>query len=145
MFNYLLENLGTISTKDDAVQALESDTQLATAILLVAVIPAESSHAAEQSRALHEGLRHIFELNEDKCWTLMSRAVSHYRKEPSLLAPTTLLKHRLSIGFRQLIFVTAKRIAMADGHLHDYEADVLARLETLLDLRLAQLNESLSA
>ncbi len=145
MFNRLLESLGTISTKDDAVQVLEAETQLATAILLFAVIHADSFYAASESRAFYEGLRHIFALDGAKCWKLMSRAVSQYRKEPSLLAPATLLKHRLSLGFRQLVFVTAKRVAIADGQLHAYEADVLARLETLLDLRDVLDKQSISA
>lgn len=145
MFDRLLESLGTISTKDDAVQVQQSETQLATAILLFAVIQADSFHAASESRAFYEGLRHIFGLSEAKCWKLMSRAVSQYRKEPSLLAPATLLKHLVSPGFRQLVFVTAQHIAMADGHLHDYEADVLSRIETLLDLRDARNTQSLSA
>ena len=76
---------------------------------------------------------------------LMSRAVSQFHKEPLLLAPATLLKHRLSIGFRRLVLVTANRIAMADGHLHNYEADVLARIETLLDLREEPDAQSISA
>ena len=145
MFNRLLESLGTISTKDDAVQVLEPETQLATAILLFAVIQADSSYAASESRAFYEGLRHIFGLSEDRCWKLMSRAVSQYHKEPSLVAPATLLKHRLSMAFRRLVLVTAKRIAMSDGYLHAYEADVLARLETLLDLRDAEDVQSASA
>ena len=142
MFNRLLESLGTISTKDDSVQVLQPETQLATAILLFAVIPADSFHAASESRAFFEGLRHIFGLSEEKCWKLMSRAVSQYRKEPTLLAPATLLKHRLSVGFRRLVLVCAKRIAMADGSIHAYEADVLTRLETLLDLREVQTVQS---
>ena len=145
MFNRLLESLGTISTKDDAVQVLEPETQLATAILLFAVIQADSIYAASESRAFYEGLRHIFGLSEDRCWKLMSHAVSQYHKEPSLVAPATLLKHRLSMAFRRLVLVTAKRIAMADGYLHAYEADVLARLETLLDLRDAEDVQSASA
>ena len=145
MFDRLLESLGTISTTDDALQIRHPETQLATAILLFAVIRADSFHAASESRAFYEGLRHIFGLDEAKCWKLMSRAVSQFRKEPLLLAPATLLKHRLSVGFRRLVLVTAKRIAMADGHLHDYEADVLTRIESLLDLRDAQGAESLSA
>lgn len=145
MFNRLLESLGTISTKGDAVQVLQPETQLATAILLFAVIRADSFYAASESRAFYEGLRHIFGLDEAKCWKLMSRAVSQYSKEPSLLAPATLLKHRLSRGFRRLVFVTAKHIAMADGNVHAYEADVLARLEALLDLHEPNRSESLSA
>ena len=145
MFDRLLESLGTVSTKDDAVQIRHPETQLATAILLFAVIRADSFHAASESRAFYEGLRHIFGLDEAKCWKLMSRAVSQYRKEPSLLAPATLLKHRLSIGFRHLVLVTANRIAMADGHLHNYEADVLSRIETLLDLRDEPDAQSISA
>ncbi len=145
MFNRLLESLGTISTKDDALQVLEPETQLATAILLFAVIHADSYYAAAESRAFYEGLRHIFGLSEDKCWKLMSRAVSQYHKEPSLVAPATLLKHRLSTGFRRLVLATANRIALADGLLHDYEADVLGRLETLLDLREVPNVQSISA
>ena len=145
MFDRLLESLGTISTKDDAVQVLQPETQLATAILLLAVIPADSFHAAAESRAFYEGLRHIFGLSEERCWKLMSRAVSQYRKEPTLLAPATLLKHRVSVAFRRLVLVTARRIALADGNLHEYEAEVLTRLETLLDLRAQPDAQSASA
>ncbi len=145
MFDRLLESLGTISTKEDAVQIRQPETQLATAILLFAVIHADSIHAASESRAFYEGLRHIFGLEEAKCWKLMSRAVSQYRKEPSLLAPATLLKHRLSPGFRQLVFATAQRIAMADGHLHEYETDVLARMSSLMGLDEIELSEQQTA
>ena len=134
MFDRLIEALGTVSTKDDAVQIQRAETQLAAAILLYAVLPADRIFVPEEILALRQGLNHIFNFSDEKCRKLMSRAASQYQKEPTLLAPATLLKHRLSLSFRNLVLATARRIAMADGQLHDNEADVLRRIELLLGL-----------
>ncbi len=134
MFDRLIEALGTISTKDDAVQVQYAETQLATAILLFAVVPADRVCLPEEMQALQNGLLHIFDISNAKCRKLMSRAASQYMKEPTLLAPATLLKHRLSLSFRNLVLATARGIAMADGSMHENEADVLRRMEMLLGL-----------
>ncbi|MDE2385854.1 MAG: TerB family tellurite resistance protein [Alphaproteobacteria bacterium] len=145
MFERLIESLGTISTRDDATQARNPETQLAAAILLYAVVPADHVYASAESAALHEGLRHIFRLPDDKCRKLVSRAMAQYSREPTLLAPATLLKHRLSLSFRQLILATARRIALADGELHNNELDVLARISSLLGLNIAESSQNRSA
>jgi len=137
MFDRLIEALGTISTKDDAVQVNRAETQLAVAILLYAVIPADRVVLQEEVQAFRSGLLHIFDISDDNCRKLMSQASKQYHQEPTLLAPATLLKHRLSPSFRNLVFTAARSIAMSDGNMHENEADVLRRIEMLLAISIA--------
>jgi uncharacterized tellurite resistance protein B-like protein len=130
----MIEALGTVSAKDDVLQMKRGETQLAVAILLYSVIPADRVYAPEERLALRQGLIHIFGCSEEKCHRLISRASSKYQLEPTLLAPATLLKHRVSKSFRNLVLATARRIAMSDGHIHEFEADVLRRMTQLLGL-----------
>ena len=134
MFDRLIEALGTISTQDDAVQLQRAETQLATAILLYAVVPADRITLPEEMLELHSALIHIFSLSDEAACKLIAEASDDYQKEPTLLAPATLLKHRLSFSFRNLIMSAAKRIAIVDGSVHENEADVLRRIEILLGL-----------
>jgi uncharacterized tellurite resistance protein B-like protein len=134
VFERLIESLGTASTGDDAAQLLRTETQLAAAILLFAIVPADRQHQPVESLALHLSLRRLLAISDEKTNKLVARAAAQYDREPTLLAPATLLKHRLSEGFRHRLVVEAHIIAMSDGQLHAYEQDVLSRTERLLGL-----------
>ncbi|MFO1033171.1 MAG: TerB family tellurite resistance protein [Hyphomicrobiales bacterium] len=134
MFERLIESIGIESTGGDAAQLARAETQLAAAILLFAIIPADRQHHRDESLALHLSLRRLFPLPEDKARKLVARAAAQYGREPTLLAPATLLKHRLSEAFRRRILLEAEIIAMADGSIHEFERDVLSRMERLLGL-----------
>jgi uncharacterized tellurite resistance protein B-like protein len=145
VFERLIENLGHIATIDDSAQARDPETQLAAAMLLYAVMPADRVVLPEESVELRFAIQHIFGLSDARCQKLISRAVSIYDREPTLLAPATILKHRISTAFRRLILTSAYRIAMADGRMHAYEADVLARMSSLMGLNEPERNERLTA
>jgi uncharacterized tellurite resistance protein B-like protein len=134
VFERLVESLGLTTSGGDAAQLPRAETQLASAILLFAIIPADRQHLREESQALHLSLRRLFALSDDKANKLVARAAAQYGREPTLLAPATLLKHRLSEIFRRKLVVEAYIIALADGELHAYEQDVLLRMERLLGL-----------
>ncbi len=134
MFNRLVENMGRASTLDDNVQMHDPENQLAAAILLYAVLPADNVVVPQESLELRFSLQHHFRVSDQHSRHLISRAVSAHALEPSLVASATILKHRFTLNFRRHLLNSAHRIAMSDGRLHDNEIDVLSRISSLLGL-----------
>jgi len=134
MFDRLVENLGRASVAGDAAQIRNPETQLAAAMLLYAVLPADNVIRPEESFELRLTLQRLLRVGDVQAQHLISRAVSAYSREPSLLACATILKHRFTLGFRNSLFEAARRIAAADGQIHVNEADVLSRITSLLGL-----------
>jgi uncharacterized tellurite resistance protein B-like protein len=134
VFDRLVESIGRNTQIDDSAQAQVPENQLAAAILLYAVLPADNVIRPEESLELRIALQHLFGATDEKSRRLIARAMSAHSREPSLLASATILKHRFTFNFRRHILGAAHRIAMSDGRMHDYEADVLARISSLLGL-----------
>jgi uncharacterized tellurite resistance protein B-like protein len=134
VFDRLIESLGRDTLVDDATQMRVPENQLSVAILLFAVLPADNVIRPEESLELRVTLQHLLELDDVKSRYLIDRAMASHARDQSLLACATLLKHRLSFNFRRQLLGAARRIAMSDGRMHDNEADVLARISSLLGL-----------
>jgi uncharacterized tellurite resistance protein B-like protein len=134
VFDRLVESLGRSTEIDDVTQLKIPENQLAVAILLYAVLPADNVVRPEECLELRIALQHLFSFDDVKSRHIIARAVSSYARDPSLLACATILKHRLSFNFRRQLLGAARRIAMSDGRMHDNEADVLARISSLLGL-----------
>jgi len=134
MFDRLIESLGRTNQIDDSAQGRVVENQLAAAMLLYSVLPADHVIVPQESMELRLALQHLFFLTDLKSRHLITRAVSAHARDPSLVACATILKHRFSFAFRRRLLGAAHRIAMSDGRLHDNEADVLARISSLLGL-----------
>ncbi len=134
MFERLIKSFGTPSNQRDHVVVNDPELQLASAKLLFSMLPVDYNIEPEESVALREALTRLFHFGHLRCRRMIARAAAAHFHEPSLLAAATLLKHRTSEAFRKNLLAEIRRIACADGTLHDYEIDLQTRVERLLGL-----------
>jgi uncharacterized tellurite resistance protein B-like protein len=134
MFERLIKSFGKPSNQHSSIVVRDQELQLASAKLLFSMIPADYNIEPEESVALREALTRLFHFGPMRCRRMIARAVAAHYREPSLLAAATLLKHRTSEAFRRNLLAEIRRIACADGTLHEYEIDLQTRVERLLGL-----------
>ncbi|MDE2446934.1 MAG: TerB family tellurite resistance protein, partial [Alphaproteobacteria bacterium] len=74
----------------------------------------------------------LFALDRRKCRKLLSRAMAARLRDPSVFNSAMLLKRWASPELNDKLLAAATQVAHADGVLHDYEADLLQRLQRML-------------
>jgi uncharacterized tellurite resistance protein B-like protein len=107
-------------------------TELATAVLLFSVIPADYKIRPEECRQFRFELEHLLNVGDHRCNRLISRSVSLWQTEASIFPAATLMKRAMPATFCKRVLESCNRLAVVDGHLHDYEKDLLLRMEKLL-------------
>jgi uncharacterized tellurite resistance protein B-like protein len=142
MFERLINSIGQPAQPILTNVAADGELLLAAAKVLFAALPVDYSVTSCEGVALRTSLIKIFALSPEKCHRVMSRAAAAHSQDSSILAATTLLKHRTSESFRRNLLAELNLIIRADGILHDNELDLEHRAARLLGLSLGEWQRS---
>jgi uncharacterized tellurite resistance protein B-like protein len=142
MFERLIHSIGQPAHPTLTDVSADAELLLAAAKVLFAVLPVDYSVTSQEGVALRRSLIKLFTLSPEKCHRIMARAAAAHDKEPSILAATTLLKHRTSESFRRKLLAEVNVIIRSDGVLHDNELDLEQRVARLLGLSTSHWQQS---
>jgi uncharacterized tellurite resistance protein B-like protein len=142
MFERLIKSFGRPANQRDATEIHDHELQLASAMLLFGALPVDYRITADEACALRGALTSLFGFNTDKCQRMIARAAAAHARETSIVAATTLLKHRTPEKFRRQLLAEINLIMRADGVLHDNEVDLEKRIERLLGLAVGHLPQT---
>jgi uncharacterized tellurite resistance protein B-like protein len=110
----------------------EHRLQLATAVLLVEVMRADTSFHAGEREAVQAALTEKFGLAADEADRLSELAESTAREATDLFGFTSRLNAHFSMEQKVRMVELMWRVAYADGHLADHERHTLWRVADLL-------------
>lgn len=113
-------------------RAAEHSLQLATAVMLVEVMRADSSFQPGEREAVLAALRDKFALTEDETLRLAELAESTARAATDLFTFTSRINECFEMPQKIRMIEHMWRVAHADGHLSDHERHVLWRIADLL-------------
>lgn len=105
---------------------------LATAALLVQVSKADGDFSAEERVTLLHNLQDHFGLSEELAQEILERAEKSQEDATCLYAFTRQITDELDQEGRQAIVKLLWRVAFADNHIDNFEANVLAKVSGLL-------------
>lgn len=129
-FKALLNQLLPPAAADAPVD--EHTLQLATAVMLVEVMRADTHFHDDERRAVLDALREKFSLTEDEALRLAERAEATSREATDLYTFTSAINERFEMPQKLRMVELMWRVAYADGHLGDHERHVMWRIADLL-------------
>jgi uncharacterized tellurite resistance protein B-like protein len=106
--------------------------QLATAVLLVEVMRADTHFAATERDAVLATLARTFDLAPDEQARLVELATTQAKVAHDLHSFTSVLNERLDDAGKLAVVEAMWRVAYADGHLAAHEQHILWRVADLL-------------
>ncbi|MBP6765996.1 MAG: TerB family tellurite resistance protein [Rubrivivax sp.] len=106
--------------------------QLATAVLLVEVMRADTEMQDSERAAVLATLRSRFSLSDDESARLLDLAHATQRQATDFHAFTSALNERLDHAQKVQVLEAMWQVAYADGHLAAHESHVLWRVADLL-------------
>jgi uncharacterized tellurite resistance protein B-like protein len=115
-----------------APEAAEHALQLATAVMLVEVMRADSSFHPGEREAVQAALRDKFHLTDDEAVRLAELADAEARGATDLFSFTSRINERFTMAQKLQMIEHMWRVAYADGHLAAHERHVLWRVADLL-------------
>ncbi|MBT9597647.1 MAG: TerB family tellurite resistance protein [Vitreoscilla sp.] len=113
-------------------RAAEHALQLATAVMLVEVMRADTSFHPGEREAVQAALRDKFALADDEAQRLAELAEATAHQATDLFAFTSRINERFEMPQKLRMVEHLWRVALADGHLSDHERHVLWRIADLL-------------
>jgi len=113
-------------------QSAEHLLQLATAVMLVEVMRADTSFHAGEREAVLAALRDKFALSDDEAQRLAELAEATAHQATDLFSFTSRINERFEMPQKLRMVEHMWRVALADGHLSDHERHVLWRIADLL-------------
>ena len=113
-------------------EAAEHLLQLATAVMLVEVMRADTSFHAGEREAVRAALRDKFALSDDEAQRLAELAELTARDATDLFSFTSRINEHFDMPQKLRMVEHMWRVAYADGHLGDHERHVLWRVADLL-------------
>ena len=127
LIDNLLPPAPTAGTRDS-----EHLLQLATAVMLVEVMRADTSFHPGEREAVLAALRDKFALADDEAQRLAELAETTAREATDLFAFTSRINERFEMSQKLRMIEHMWRVAHADGHLSEHERHVLWRIADLL-------------
>jgi uncharacterized tellurite resistance protein B-like protein len=127
LFDNLLPPVPAADTRDS-----EHTLQLATAVMLVEVMRADTSFHPGEREAVRAALRDKFALADDEAQRLAELAETTAREATDLFAFTSRINERFEMPQKLRMIEHMWRVAHADGHLSEHERHVLWRIADLL-------------
>ena len=130
----LLDTLVAPAGGTPAARAADDEhrLRLATAVLLVEVMRADTSFHPGEREAVHAALVEKFGLSADEAVQLVELATAEAREATDLFAFTSRLDSAFSMAQKVRMVELMWSVAYADGHLADHERHVLWRVADLL-------------
>ena len=113
-------------------QAAERALQLATAVMLVEVMRADTSFHPGEREAVLAALRDKFSLAADEAQRLAELAETTAKNATDLFTFTSRINERFEMPQKLVMVEHMWRVAYADGHLSAHERHVLWRIADLL-------------
>lgn len=129
MFDKFSKLFGRETADEDSA---DEGLALATAALLVQVSKADGDFSAEERIALIANLQDHFGLGETLAHEILERAEKSQEDATCLYAFTRTITNELDQQGRQAIVKLLWRVALADNHIDNFEANVLAKVSGLL-------------
>ena len=115
-----------------APQQAEHLLQLATAVMLVEVMRADTSFHPGEREAVQAALCEKFELTPDEAQRLAELAETAAQGATDLFSFTSRINERFDMAQKLRMVEHMWRVAYADGHLSEHERHVLWRVADLL-------------
>jgi uncharacterized tellurite resistance protein B-like protein len=115
-----------------APQAAEHTLQLATAVMLVEVMRADTSFHPGEREAVQAALRDKFSLSDDEAQRLTELAQTTAQDATDLFSFTSRINDHFDMPQKLRMVEHMWRVAYADGHLSAHERHVLWRVADLL-------------
>lgn len=115
-------------------EASDHQLQLATAVMLVEVMRADTTFHDDERRAVLAALRDKFGLADDEAARLAELAHGAAREATDLFAFTTQINQRFEMPQKLRMIEHMWRVAYADGHLSEHERHVMWRIADLLHI-----------
>lgn len=133
MFDALKKLLGTLAADDEAQHSLgEEELRIASAALLVRAATVDGEFAEDERVRLQQILQQNYGLSGPDALLLIAAAEEREHEAVDLYGFTSVLARHLDQDGRQKIVEMLWEIAFADGHLHEFEANVVWRVSELL-------------
>jgi len=127
-FDGLLPTPGAMAAADTS----EHQLQLATAVLLVEVMRADTTLQDSERDAVIGALQREFVLSEDELQQLLALAHERSRSATDFHAFTSALNEHFTAEQKLRVIEAMWQVAYADGHLEAHEQHVLWRVADLL-------------
>lgn len=134
-----LKQFLNLHTQELSPEEKAQHLNLAAACLLLEVIYADESFSAEEASLLPELLSKTLSLDKDEVDTLINDAKNKQKKSTSLFEFTSEINNQYSIEQKQQLILAMWRLAYADGHLCQYEDQLIRRMAELLYLKHSEL------
>ncbi|MGL6111333.1 MAG: TerB family tellurite resistance protein [Rubrivivax sp.] len=115
-----------------SAQAAEHTLQLATAVMLIEVMRADTHFDAAERRAVVDALRAKFALADDETARLIELAEQARRDATDWFEFTSHINAHFDMAAKIRMVEYMWRVAYADGHLSEHERHTLWRLSDLL-------------
>ena len=115
-----------------AAATSEHQLQLATAVMLVEVMRADTTFHDDERQAVLAALREKFELADDEAARLAELAETTARQATDLFGFTARINERFEMPQKLRMVELMWRVAYADGHLSERERHTLWRISDLL-------------
>ena len=133
MFDALRNLFGTLSADDDAQLSLgEEELRICSAALMVRAAMVDGDFAEEERVRLQQILQEKYGLSGPDTLLLIAAAEEREHEAVDLYGFTSVLARHLDQEGRQKIVEMLWEIAFADGHLHEFESNVVWRVSELL-------------
>ena len=133
MFDVLKNLFGTLSSDDDARLSLgEEELRICSAALMVRAAMVDGDFAEEERVRLQQILQEKYGLSGPDTLLLIAAAEEREHEAVDLYGFTSVLARHLDQEGRQKIVEMLWEIAFADGHLHEFESNVVWRVSELL-------------
>ena len=134
MFELLRQLKSALNERAHPGEFEEGDDRLAAAALLVHVANADGVRTAAESARLLDVLSSRFGLERDQAARLVDAAIRRDNEALDYNDFVDVLKRSLDADGRLRLIEMMFEIAYADGALHEFEGDLVARVAELLDV-----------
>lgn len=135
MLQLLKEFLNDVGIGEKPVSRFsENDYRLAAAALLIHVMSIDGRETGAEQDKLHELLKRQFELDDDAASELIVAATAADREAVDLYGFTRLINRSLDEDGRKRIVRMMWEMVYADGHMNEFEDNVVWRASDLLGI-----------
>ncbi len=133
MFESLMQFFKGLSAEgDDAALFSDGDYRVAAAALLVHLVSVDGVVEESEQRALQTILKNRYELNDSETQALIDIARERDNEAVDLYNFTSVLKRNLDEDGRAQIIEMMWELVLADGHIHEFEDNLVWRVAELL-------------
>ncbi|AWL12332.1 hypothetical protein HMF8227_01862 [Saliniradius amylolyticus] len=107
-------------------------TDIATAVLYMEVIRADSELAEDETQMMHQLLVKQFNLSDKQAEQLLHRSGEHTDSANDMMTFTRVLNDSCDAEQKQTVMVNLWKLALADGQLDKHEEHTIRRIADLL-------------